>query len=128
HGLAQRGAARHQMEGLQDQLQASAALPRPGTAPWLCPHHPSHGGPERTRAREPALRALVGDAARAPSRSGVRGKQKERRAHPDRIATRLRAEAVRAGLGSLRRRVRKTWVKSSAIRSLTAAVPGLAAR
>src|SRR5262252_8420820 len=98
HGLAQRRAARDQMEGLQDQLQAPAALPRPGTAARLCPHHPSPGGPERTRAREPALRALVGDAARAPRRPGVRGKQKERRAHPDRIAARFRAEAVRADL------------------------------
>src|SRR5262249_55712135 len=102
HGLAQRGTARDQMEGLQDQLQTPAALPRPGAAARFCPHHPPHGGPERTRAREPALRALVGDAARAPSRSGVRGKQKEGRAHPDGIAARFRAEAVRAGLGSRR--------------------------
>src|SRR5262249_313609 len=44
---------------------------------------------------------LVGDAARASSRSGVRGKQKERRAHPDGIAARFRAEAVRADLSSI---------------------------
>src|SRR5437867_1762456 len=88
------------MERLQDQLQASATLSRSGTAAGFCPHYPPHGGPERTRTGQPAVRALVGDAACAPHCVGVRGKQKKRRAHPERIAAGFRAETLCASLGS----------------------------
>ena len=71
HGLAQRRAARRQVEGFQDQLQAPAALPRSRAAAGLCPHYASQGGPQGTGARQPALCALVGDAARASGRSRI---------------------------------------------------------
>src|SRR5262249_8504287 len=100
HGKDERRAARREMERLQDQLQTPAALPRPGTAIGLRPHYAPYGGSERARAGQPALRALVGDAACAPRCPGVRGKQKKRRAHPERIAAGFRAEPLRASLGS----------------------------
>src|SRR5436190_10780119 len=82
------------MEGLQDQLQAPAALSRPGVAVGFRPHYAPQGGSEGTRSREPALRALVGDAACTPCRPELRGKQKAGGTHPDRIAARLRAETL----------------------------------
>src|SRR6516164_1302757 len=90
------------MEGFQDQLQAPAAFSRSRAAAGLCPHHAPHGGSERARAGQPALRALVGDAACASHCARVRGEQAKRGAHPVRIAARLRAAALRAGLSKLR--------------------------
>ena len=48
--------------------------------------------PEGTGGREPAIRALVGDAARATNRKGIRGQHQERTAHSARSSARLRAE------------------------------------
>ena len=75
-------------------------FPRPGTAARLCPHHAPPGGPERTRSRQPAIRALVGDAARASNRPGLRREHQEGTAHPAGIAARLRAEDRSIRLGS----------------------------
>ena len=79
HGLAQGRTARGEVEGFQDQLQAAAALPRSGTAAWLCPHHASAGGSEGAGSGQPTLCAMVGDAARAPHRSRIRGKARRRK-------------------------------------------------
>src|SRR5712671_6972305 len=88
------------MEGLQDQLQAPAALSRPGAAVGFRPHYAPQGGSKGTRSREPALCALVGDAACAPCCPELRGKQKAGGTHPDRIATRLRTKTICASLVS----------------------------
>ena len=51
HGLAQGRAACGQVERLQGQLQAPAALPRSGVAARLRAHHASAGRPEGARGR-----------------------------------------------------------------------------
>ena len=101
HRLAQGRTARREVEGLQDQLQAAAAFPRSGTGARICPHHASEGRPEGARCRQPALRALVGDAARPTHHQGFRGERQEGGADSARRRARFRAQATRQGLNAM---------------------------
>ncbi len=49
----------------------------PELALGFAPHHASEGRPEGARCRQPALRALVGDAARPAHHQGFRGERQE---------------------------------------------------
>ena len=98
HRLAEGRTACREVEGLQDQLQAAAAFSRSGTGPRLRPHHASEGRSEGARGGQPALRPLVGDAARPAHHPGFREQQEEGRADPAGSPARLRAEDVRESL------------------------------
>ena len=96
HGVAQRRTACGQMEGLQDQLQAPAALSRSGIAARLRPHHPSQEDPkEREAVNQRYVRWWVMQHAHRIVRDFENSVKKEELIPPGR-RSRLRSEVIGA--------------------------------